>query len=263
MRLNSAPHADGSFARDDYAARHFASPNLPVPRIVARGVTEEWHYAISDRAPGRTLVDCEPDERRALLPALLDTLEAIGEADTSASTGYGDWGSDGNGKFQSWQAFLADIIEDHDEGYYANWHRLFDESFLERDVFERVYERLLQLSEDCPDIRALVHNDFQFENVVTDGERITGVIDWANALYGDPLYDVAWLGWLAAHPGWWFDDGVEILLARFGDAPGFETRVACYELHIGLDHFRFYGVTNRYDDYRLCRDWLLRRIETP
>jgi hygromycin-B 4-O-kinase len=191
-------------------------------------------------------MECSPTERWALLPQLLDTLEALGEADTSASAGYGGWDDDGNGHYESWQACLTDMIENHDEGYYANWHRFF--------------ERMVRLSERCPNVRQLVHNDYQFENVMTDGKRISGVIDWGNALYGDPLYDVAWLGFLSIHPGWWFDDGVEILRERFGNAPEFEARIACYELHIGLDHLRFYVANDRYEDYQICREWLLARV---
>ena len=37
----------------------------------------------------------------------------------------------------------------------------------------------------------LIHFDYHPLNVLTDGERITGVIDWANAGAGDPRADVA------------------------------------------------------------------------
>ena len=103
----------------------------------------------------------------------------------------------------------------------------------------------------------LIHNDYQLENVLVDSGRITGVIDWANALYGDPLYDVAWLVWQAAHPGWWYDDGAEFLHARFGAMPNYATRIACYGCHIGLDHLRFYARNENQDGYAACRAWLL------
>ncbi len=260
LRMSSAPHAAGSFAKDEYAGEHFASEALPVPRVVARGEVDGRQYAISERIAGRTLMECSPGERRALLPALLDTLEALGATDTGVSAGYGDWDGDGAGRYASWQAFLADIDKNHDEGFFADWHRYFDESFLERDIFDRVYERMVELSADVPNMRQVIHNDYQFENVLTDGARITGVIDWANALYGDPLYDVAWLNFISIHPGWWFDDGVEVLRERFGGAPDFDRRILCYELHIGLDHLRFYANQDRHDDYLICREWLLERI---
>lgn len=260
VRINSAPHAAGSFAKDEYAGRAFASADLPIPRIVARGATGDWHYAISERVAGRPLSICSESERQRALSSALDTLEAAGKADTSTSQGYGDWGVDGNGKFGSWQAYLADVIENHAEGYYQDWHRLFETSCLERDVYETVYERMLELSGRCPNERALIHNDFHFDNVLANGERITGVVDWANALYGDPLYDVAWLDRPSLVPGWWYDDS-DILWERFGGAPDYKTRITCYQLHVGLDHLRYFAKNERPEDYQLCREWLLARIE--
>jgi hygromycin-B 4-O-kinase len=261
LRLNREVHARESFAKDDYAWRHFASPSLPIPRIVATGETDGFHYAVSEKMAGTTMDACSPAERSTVLPALLDTVEAVGRMDVSGTIGYGDWGSNGNGKFASWRDYVASITDNHAEGFYEDWHRFYDESFLERDVFETVARRMLDLLEHCPEERSLVHNDLHFENIMSDGTQITGVLDWANALYGDPLYDVAWLSWQAANPGWWYDDGAEILLARFGKTPGYATRVTCYQLHIGLDHLRYYTRTNQPDRYGFCRDWLLSLID--
>lgn len=257
IRINAEVHAAESFAKDDYAWRHFASPALPIPRVVATGTTADGYYAISERAAGKTLSDCSPEERTAILPALLDTLDAVRRADVSTSGGYGDWGSDGNGRFASWRGFLASAIDNHLDGYYANWHAWFDASFLERDLYETVFRQMLEFADSCPDQRALIHNDFQLENVLADGARITGVIDWANALYGDPLYDVAWLRWQSANPGWWYDDGAAILDARYKSLPHYAERIACYQCHIGLDHLRFYTKTNNPTMYATARGWLL------
>ena len=55
VRLSAAPQAAESFAKDDYAWWHFASPALPIPRVLATGPTAGGHFAISERVPGRTL----------------------------------------------------------------------------------------------------------------------------------------------------------------------------------------------------------------
>jgi hygromycin-B 4-O-kinase len=51
------------------------------------------------------------------------------------------------------------------------------------------------------DHRALVHGDFGSNNVLAENGRITGVIDWSEAMVGDTLYDTAnlffWRPWLA------------------------------------------------------------------
>ncbi|CAA9560913.1 MAG: hypothetical protein AVDCRST_MAG88-1493 [uncultured Thermomicrobiales bacterium] len=195
VRLSAFGDAAEAFAKDDYAWRHFAAPALPVPRVVATGRNGDDQFAISERVAGERLESLPLATRRALLPAALDAVDAIGRADVGASRGYGPWGGDGHGAHRSWRDFLVAIIENSGEGFYRDWHALFQDSFLERDVYEAVYRRLLRLVVHCPEDRALIHCDLHFDNILTDGRRITGVIDWANASYGDPLYDVAWLGW--------------------------------------------------------------------
>jgi len=258
VRLGAFVHAAEAFAKDDYAWRHFAAPALPIPRVVATGRSGDDHFAISERVAGERLEALTPAARRALLPALLDAVDAIGRADVRASWGYGPWGSDGHGAYRSWRDYLAAIIENTGEGFYRDWHALFRDSFLERDVYEAIYRRLLRLVVHCPEDRALIHGDLHSDNILTDGRRITGVIDWANACYGDPLYDVAWLGW-------WFGKGgnrgdVAPLLERWGAVPGHDERIACYECHFGLDDLRFYAKTGRRVEYAWTRDRLLARL---
>ena len=261
VRVSPFAHAAEAFAKDAYAGRHFASPALPIPRVVTIGRCADGHFAISERVAGRRLDELSPAERRALLPATLDTFAAIAQADVSASRGYGAWDADGHGRAASWHDFLAAIIENQTDGFYQDWHALFGTSFLERDVYEAVYRRMLQLAAYCPAERALLHCDYHFDNVLADGRRITGVIDWGNACYGDPLYDVAWLGW------WFVKEGnleaATLLRRRHAAAPHFAERIACYECHLGLDDLRFYARTGRRRQYDWTRDRLLARSASP
>jgi aminoglycoside phosphotransferase (APT) family kinase protein len=69
--------------------------------------------------------------------------------------------------------------------------------------FDRGYARLAELAEGLPDKRHIIHGDLLNRNVLVQGERITAVIDWRNALYGDRLYDAAWLiFWQPWFPHW-------------------------------------------------------------
>jgi aminoglycoside phosphotransferase (APT) family kinase protein len=53
---------------------------------------------------------------------------------------------------------------------------------------ERLARRLRERGEAMP--RALVHGDFTLDNVLAQGNRITGVIDWGGASAADPRWDV-------------------------------------------------------------------------
>ncbi len=82
------------------------------------------------------------------------------------------------------------------------------------------------------------------------------MIDWGNAGYGDPLYDVAWFGrWNTYSRGPILDPA--LLRARYGALLDYDARIACYECFLGLDDLRFYAKTNRPAEYAAMRDWLL------
>jgi hypothetical protein len=80
-----------------------------------------------------------------------------------------------------------------------------------------------RLLRDLPDLFAgrpavLAHGDFVPVNVLTDGEAITGLLDFEAARLADPLFDVAWWAWAvsfgplsALESGWMpFLDGAGI-----------------------------------------------------
>jgi hygromycin-B 4-O-kinase len=261
LRLSTAPQAAESFGKDAYAGRHFASPALHIPQVLRVGMTDVAgeYFAISVLVPGYTLEVADPTARRLALPALLDTIDAIGRVGVGGSRGFGMWDESGDAPYPTWAAFLAAADQDETKGYYRDWHTLFA-GMLERDLYDAAYRRMRQLLAHVPEVRGLIHNDLWFQNVLADGERITGVIDWGNALYGDPCYDIARLMWGADWPGWWYEDGAAILAARYGALPGFATRLACYQCHLGLDDLRFYAKNGRATEYGWAREHLLKLI---
>ena len=118
LRYSDSVLADEVYAKDEYAWRHFASPLLPIPRVFARGRAEGGGFAITERAAGRRVEEFTAAERAALVPSLLDTLDAIAEADVRGSHGYGPWDAEGNGEVASWRGYLAAVIDRH--GLYSD-----------------------------------------------------------------------------------------------------------------------------------------------
>jgi hygromycin-B 4-O-kinase len=97
----------------------------------------------------------------------------------------------------------------------------------------------------CPDLRLVAHSDLGAGNTLTAAGRISGIIDWGNAVVGDPLYDIAHLTFWAP----WHHGCPEELLRRsaaevFGDVD-FAERVRAYELHISLAAQRFNAAMDR------------------
>ncbi len=227
------------FEKDRLAAR-YNSPDLPVPAIVELGAAFDGFYAISERAPGDHLDSLDEGAVRRLLPRLFAALDDARCADLSSTQGFGVWDGDGRAPHASWRDALLDVAIDRPLKRTFGWRARLAASPTGAGPFEEAFERMAALAGHCPEARHLVHSDLLHYNVLVTHDRITAVIDWGSSIYGDFLYDLAWLSfWSPWYPAW-----SRIDFAREGAVhyesiglrvPSFAERLRCYELHIGLD----------------------------
>ncbi len=90
-----------------------------------------------------------------------------------------------------------------------------------------------------PSRHDLIHSDWVNRNVLVADGNITAVFDWGSSMYGDHLYDVAWLVFCTPYTSG-FDrlETRRLLRAHYViggvDPDDFDRRIECYELHIGL-----------------------------
>ena len=129
---------------------------------------------------------------------------------------------------------------------------MFDNSFLERDVFDSIYGQMARLLDNCPEERYLVHGGYGFSNVVVQEGRITGILDWIHAMYGDFVYDTAWLNFWSPEVNYgelfrqyYHEQGVSV--------PAYGERLRCYHCYISLDALRFFAKSKRPDAYQWAR----------
>ncbi len=96
----------------------------------------------------------------------------------------------------------------------ASYRATLDRLDPNRPVLELAYSWLCQ-GQPSPRRSALVHGDFRLGNIVVDGGRLVGVLDWEAAHHGDPLED---LGWIAVRSWRFRGTGV---IGGFGNVPEF------------------------------------------
>lgn len=238
VRFNADRH---SFDIDRMALR-FASPQLPIPELVEAGTLDDGFYAISERVFGEFLEELTPEAMVASAPSVLAVLDAMRTADVGASAGLGPWNPDGDGHYASWQEYLVRNLENEVPGRSrADWSATLEATDVANRAFEAGMEALEGLVAHCPDQRSVVHSDLLNRNVFAAGGCITGIIDWQCAMYGDFLYDLAWLTfWAPWHKGVEAADFRARTLAHYRhlgvEVLAFAERMRCYEIHIGLRH---------------------------
>jgi hygromycin-B 4-O-kinase len=203
------------FEKDIFARCKFEHLNLPIPEVVRIGRINDHFFCISEEVPGATLQDLNRDALTPVLGPTARVLDEIAKSDLACMTGFGPFDANGIGKYESWRDFLI--------------HTAVPE-IKQMNPFLR---RLEALIEHCPEISGLIHGDFGSKNVLTDGRRITAVVDWSEAMIGDPLYDVAnvffWRTWLDC-----MEQQARYFETYRPDLPDLNDRLLCYQLRIGL-----------------------------
>lgn len=229
IRINR--HIEG-FLKDGYAYERFRSIDLPIPRVARIGhIDSRRAFCISEMAPGITLQEADKATATSFAPALAALWSAMGQVDLTGSTGFGEFNHYGHASFPSWRNYILSVIDE--DGF------MRDAPDIDADLVGTLSERLIGWIDDCPEERKLVHGDFGSNNVLVDKEAytITALLDWEEALYGDPLFDVAnayyWRTWLAC-----MEASAEYWEAHLRTMTNYRQRVACYQLHIGLRELR-------------------------
>ncbi|GGD67019.1 phosphotransferase family protein [Paenibacillus nasutitermitis] len=247
------------FEKERYLSEKYGSERFPIPAIIGTGPVNGLYYAISKRAPGKTLIHYGGDQLSFLQSVLMELFAGLNQLDVTGTKGCGWILPSGEGSHTSWQEHLESSFDEEQPGFWQGWHGLFEGSFLDRDLFDSLYGRMLKLAAYSQGQRYLVHGDFHMGNLIAEGERITGVIDWEMAMYGDCLFDLATFHLWSPHvqlPELYYRH----LQSQGRKMPYFEERLLSCLLCKGLDALRFYARTDDEPAYIHVRDDLLGRI---
>lgn len=238
------------FLKDQVMAA-YSSADLPVPAVRETGRAADGYFAVSDRAPGRLLNDLDGVAMRAALPGLLRALDALRAVKIPGVDGYGIWAPGGAASAATWPQALLAVSQE--TARVPGWRTALAASPIGPSAFGVGYARLQELVTGLPQSRHVIHGDLANRNVLAEGTRITAVIDWGNALYGDYLYDAAWLiYWWPWFPAWHDIDISRELRQHWDRTDGtpadLDHRLLTYLIHIGLDAMTYDAFKRRPDD---------------
>lgn len=249
IRVHSKKHG---FEKDRYAHDHFNSQRIPIPKTFQIGqLSNKFYCSITQKAEGKIIDHFEKEEIRQFIPELINVLDSI-HGFNIGDTQFGDWEIDGKAPETSWKNYLLKLVEEFED--YKN--KTPENTLLEQEVVHKILARYKQLVGYCPNIRHLVHGDYGFNNLLSDGKKITSVIDWELSKYGDFLYDVAWLSFWETTI-----DYADIFLKHYQEkdvsVPNLHERILCYKLHFGLGALGFFSDSEQDKSYKWAKERLL------
>lgn len=254
IRINK--HYNLGFKKDEFAYKNYSKENIPIPKIYKIGkINNEYHFCISQKADGRVLNTIPSIDLEKLNEELFSILDKIHDIDISETIGYGKWDIKNQGDSKSWREKI--LSADEYTKKTVEKPSLFESSFLEKDYWDKIYSCMIKFLSYCPEERYLIHGDYSFDNILSDGNKITAVIDWEESMYGDFLFDVAWRSFWSKKI-----DYEKLYLEHYNKKElkikNFKERVLCYKLYIGLRALSFYAYSNQEDKYNKLKETINR-----
>jgi phosphotransferase family enzyme len=171
-------HGDRAYEKTQWCAAHLpalGARGYPVPAILWHGlIGSQWHVTVQNRFPGRPLFPLDG----ALDGPILDALLGLVELQADAGIPAGD---------RDFTGYVANVLFDDWDEVWADAPRACAAAGPLCARLRRWLEPVWGLRLPAADY---AHNDLNLSNVLTDGARITGVVDWDEFGLGSRALDL-------------------------------------------------------------------------
>ena len=194
MRCFPKGIVNGYFNVEAVAAERVTSAGLPSYRTIAIHDFEggnDFAFHVLQKLPGFAVqrwLEAHPDDEDKLVIKAGAMMARLHQVEVE---GFGPFDNElaKTGKLQGLHKTYAEAVR---AGLPMNLSVLVKEGIFSEDQTDSISELF---NEDNPllqvDRSVLVHNDFADWNLLTDGDDITGIIDWDECVGGDPVSDIA------------------------------------------------------------------------
>lgn len=227
LRVNL--ETDLGFRKDSVI--HNTYPNIQAPKIIENGkFGESGFYSLSEMVAGKQLHLLSAQENISSMSSLFSAMNEIHTSEFSSCDLLNS---------EDWKSILKKYTEN---GYDKIEATFFDDNRYKQllAVFDKQIQMTLPSS-------YLLHGDFGRTNIFSENGKITGIIDWSEAMVGDFLWDLAWIAF------WSTEIDFAGMYYKFNknntklDMSNFEERLSLYTLVIGIHTLLFAGGI-RYDE---------------
>lgn len=173
---------------------------LSAPNIIDVAVacnTIDSDYQVMTKVAGKNLKSFEDTQTQYMSPVLLRAVgKYLAHVHSIVGTGYGPLSIaqlDGSKNFQGVHASWTDYIMARLDEHVAVCQKIHAITSAQAAQILEIFDNYQHLF--CDALQSLLHGDVGNQNFLSDdGERITALVDWEDALVGDPVFEIAYWG---------------------------------------------------------------------
>lgn len=161
--------------------------SIPVPKLITSFVFEETPVVILEKVEYPLLETVAVNEMAKYIPSMVKNLKKLHEIKSDKPGLLTEPGS-----IRTWKEMMVSIFNGGDFDWQEVASREGVDGQLVLDSVEKIITKIN--TTDLPANNfSFLHTDFNQRNLFVDpnGSEITGIIDWEEAMFGDPLYDFA------------------------------------------------------------------------
>ncbi|MEP7103501.1 MAG: phosphotransferase [Candidatus Dojkabacteria bacterium] len=229
------------FDKEDIIHRKF--PHILTPKILLNGHFEDYSFSISRRVEGVQMSKLNESSQERLISSLIESMNSIHTSEISTSR-FGKWNKDMIAPDNSWIDTLAGYVEKD------SWDGVSKSaSYLNLDHLNNLLNQFNNLKKYLPNSFHLLHGDFGKTNIIVKDVKISGIIDWSESMYGDFLWDLAWITF------WGENDLLIQKYIEFNSSnsklnlENYYERIKAYHLVIGIHTLLFEAKKNSVEEY--------------
>lgn len=161
---------------------HKSEINIPIPKIHKSFDFEDKHVLVMDKVADPLLNDA-PDKEN-YIPSMILMQQKIHPIKSKSISLAND--------NRTWKQFLLDFYNGHNEHF--DWEIISNREGVNKDLVLQTVEKIILKIENTEFISSnysLLHTDFNQRNLFINEKtkQISGIVDWSEAMFGDPLYD--------------------------------------------------------------------------
>ncbi len=179
--------------------------DVPVPKVLGSVTIEGKLVLILEKINFPLLDTISVDQMHKYIPSMIVNLKKIHQIKSDKAGFLNE-----SGEKRSWKEIMLTKFNCEDPA--LNWSKIAKRDGLDSELVLKSVEKIIKKINETEFIEGsyfFLHTDFNQRNLFVnpDSSEITGIIDWGEAMFGDPIYDFARIRMFI----WHFNLGTNIL----------------------------------------------------
>ncbi len=163
--------------------------DIAVPKLIGSFNFEGQSIVVLEKISAPLLESIEVGQMSKYIPSMIENLKTLHKI-KSASAGY----LNSDKKYKLWQDFLLSIFNDNNPN--LDWNTITDRRGLDKYLILNSINKFIKAISNTkfPESNySLLHTDFNQRNLFVNpkANELAAIIDWGEAMFGDPIYDFA------------------------------------------------------------------------